>query len=68
MEDTHRLTADFSEGAYADLDALASEQGKTKAQILRDALALEKWFQETKREGGRILVERDGKVREIIPR
>jgi len=33
---------------------------------LRDAIALEQCFETTRREGGRILVERDGEVRELL--
>lgn len=68
MATTHRVNVNFSEGAYRDLDTLADRQGKTKAEVLRDAIALERWVDEARREGGRILIERDGEVREIIPR
>jgi hypothetical protein len=36
--------------------------------VLRDALALEMWFDDTYREGGRFLIERGGQTREIVPR
>jgi predicted DNA-binding protein len=68
MATTHRVNVNFSEGAYSDLDTLAKRQGKTKAEVLRDAIALERWFDEVRREGNRVLIERDGEVREIIPR
>jgi predicted DNA-binding protein len=68
MATTHRVNVNFSEGAYNDLDSLAKRHGKTKAEVLRDAIALERWFDEVRREGNRVLVERDGEVREIIPR
>lgn len=68
MDQSRRINAVFSDKAYRDLETLAKEQGKTKAEVLRDAVSLEKWFDEARQEGGRILVERDGEVREIIPR
>jgi hypothetical protein len=68
MATTHRVIVNFSEGAYNDLNALAKRHGKTKGEVLRDAIALEGWFDEVRREGNRVLVERDGEVREIIPR
>jgi len=64
----HRVNVNFSEGAYTDLRSIARSRGKTMAEVLRDAIALERWFDEARREGSRILVERDGKVREVIPR
>jgi hypothetical protein len=64
----HRVNANFHPNAYRDLEKLAEDQGKTKAEVLRDAIALERWFHEARAEGGRILVERDGEIREVIPR
>jgi hypothetical protein len=64
----HRVNVNFTESAYKELTALAERRGKTVSDVLRDAIALEHWFDETRREGSRVLVERDGNVREIIPR
>jgi hypothetical protein len=36
------------------------------SEVLRDAVSLEKWFENTREKGGQILVERDGKLREIV--
>jgi Ribbon-helix-helix protein, copG family len=64
-----KINVNFSPDAYAVLENLAEAKGKTMSEVLRDAIALEKWFAQTTKEGGRILVERpDGKVREIVPR
>lgn len=68
MANVHRVNVNFSEEAYDELTELAQRKGKTLSDLLRDAIALERWFDETKREGSRVLVERDGKVREIVPR
>ena len=61
-----RVSVDVTDEDRKNLDELAKAKGKTKAAVIRDALALEKWFHETQEEGGRILVERDGKAREIV--
>jgi hypothetical protein len=63
-----RVNVNFSDGAYDDLESIADQQGKSKAEVLRDAIALERLFQDAKREGARLLIERDGEIREIIPR
>ncbi len=69
MANVHRVNVNFSDDAYEELSELAQRKGKTISDLLRDAIALERWFEETNREGSRVLVEkRDGKVREIIPR
>ncbi len=66
---SRKVNVNFSPSAYATLEKLAETKGKTMSEVLRDAIALEKWFADTTKEGGRILVERpDGKFRELIPR
>jgi hypothetical protein len=69
MASSHRFNVNFSEGAYRDLNTLAERRGKTMSEVLRDAISLERWFDETKREGNKVLVEQpDGRIREIVPR
>jgi len=64
-----RVNVNFSPSAYSTLEKLAEEKGKTMSEVLRDAIALEKWVTDLTKDGGAILVERpDGKVREIIRR
>jgi Ribbon-helix-helix protein, copG family len=68
MPKTHRVNVNFSESAYKTLEDLADRKGKTLSEVLRDAIALEKWFQDTNDEGGKVLVEQEGRAREVIPR
>lgn len=63
-----RINMNLNKKTYDELEKLAEEKGKTISEIIRDALALELWFEETREEGGRILVERNGKAREIVAR
>lgn len=64
-----RVNVNFSPTAYSTLEKIAEEKGKTISEVLRDAIALEKWFDDVSKEGGRLLVERpDGKVRELVRR
>lgn len=64
--ESRRINVTFSPSAYAVLAEIAQEKGASLSEVLRDAIALEKFFQDTRREGGKILVERDGSVRELI--
>jgi predicted RNase H-like HicB family nuclease len=66
MLDKRPVKVNFSPRAFAVLEELATEQGKTLSEVLRDAIALEKYVADTRREGGRILVEREGTVRELL--
>jgi hypothetical protein len=68
MANQHRVNVNFSDSAYKALEELARSQEKTMAEVLRDAIALEKWFQDTHEGGGRVIVEENGRSREIIPR
>lgn len=68
MDKPRRVNAVLPEKSYRDLEFLAHEQGKSKTEVLRDAVSLERWFQEARNEGGKILVERDGEIREIVLR
>jgi len=67
-KNTKRLNMNLNQKTYNDLEKLAEAKGKTISDLIRDALALELWFEETREEGGRILVERNGKAREIVSR
>jgi hypothetical protein len=61
-----RLNVVFSDSAYNTLRDLADRNDKTISDVVRDAIALQKWFNDTRRAGGRILVEERGRVREIL--
>jgi metal-responsive CopG/Arc/MetJ family transcriptional regulator len=62
----HRVNVNFSESAYRTLQELAERQGKTMSEVIRDAISLVRWFDEVQQSGGRVLVERDGKAREVV--
>jgi metal-responsive CopG/Arc/MetJ family transcriptional regulator len=68
MATTHRVNVNFSENAYKTLEDLAERKGKSMSEVLRDAIALEKWFQDTTETGGKVVVEQGGQAREVIPR
>ena len=66
--DMPRFNVDFSDEATAVLDELAAKQGTTKSDVIRRAIALQKWFEETRDAGSKVLVELpDGRQREIVP-
>jgi predicted transcriptional regulator len=64
---THRVNVNFSDDAYNTLKEIAHSRDKTISEVLRDAIALEQWYESTKQEGGRVIVElEDGRVREVV--
>jgi len=60
-----RVNVDMPSKVYRELDELSEARGKSKAQILRDAVSLEAWIDDIQKDGGRLLVERDGQVTEV---
>lgn len=64
---THRVNVNVSDDTYKTLKEIARSKDKTISEVLRDAIALEQWYEDTKREGGRLIVElQDGRVREVV--
>jgi hypothetical protein len=63
-----RINAIMPDSVYETLSQLAQDKGTSMSDVLRDAIGLEQWFAETRRSGARVLVEREGTVREVIPR
>jgi len=63
-----KVNVDFPDKVYSELDKLASRKSKSKAQVLRDAIALESWIDSVHQSGGKLLVERDGKISEVVIR
>ncbi|HEV2581946.1 MAG TPA: hypothetical protein VGT44_13915 [Ktedonobacteraceae bacterium] len=63
--DGEELTVNFSGGAYDELKKLADAQNLDMSEALRRAIALNKWVIETQKDA-KILVERKGKIREIV--
>jgi predicted transcriptional regulator len=63
---THRVNVNFSEEAYEELAQIAKQRKKRVSDVVREAIAFEKWYQDTVDNGGHVLVERDGRVQEIV--
>ena len=62
-----RLNVDFSDEMHAVLEDLAKRQHTTKADVLRRAISLGKFFQEAREHDAQILLRRkDGQVAEVL--
>jgi metal-responsive CopG/Arc/MetJ family transcriptional regulator len=63
-----RLQFDFTDEALGELDELKSLTGaNNRAEVIRQSLRLLQWtVEEVKRKDGTLLVERNGKQREVI--
>jgi hypothetical protein len=63
---TYQMQLNFSDAAYSAIQTLSRRSGRTMAEVLRDAIGLERWFLDTVESGARVLVEHDGTAREVI--
>lgn len=59
---------DFSAEALAELDELQRQTGlATRADLVRHALRFMQWgLEETEQEGNRLLIDRNGDLRELV--
>lgn len=58
----YRTTIDLAESYMDALAALAKKRGTSRATIIRDAIATEKYLQDAIDAGGKVLIERRDKT------
>ena len=61
-----RYNVEFSDEVNQALERLADEQGGSKADVIRRAIALERYLAGVKEKGGRLLIEQDGQMSEVV--
>ena len=65
-EKRQRVQIDFSPEAYARLERMKSDDAKTSADVIRNALRLYEWFKEKQKQQTKIqLVDENGKSRDV---
>lgn len=48
------------------LTEMSRSSGKSISELLHDAVVIEKWIRDVRKSGGRLLVERNGEIREAV--
>lgn len=68
MPEKKRLQFDFTDESLRELDQLQEMAGApTRAELIRQALRLLRWtLDETTNKGATILLEKEGKIREVV--
>ena len=67
MLEKTRVQFDFTPDALGQLDDLKGRiKASNRAEVVRNALRVLQWLVDTLKSGGRILVERDGKVESVV--
>lgn len=57
----------FSAEVYRMLEEIAHKKGKPVAEVIEDAIGLEKWYLETREEGGKVIIEgKNGEKWELV--
>jgi hypothetical protein len=63
----YKTSVNLTEEAVAALREIAEKRGQTMADVIRHAIATEKFVHETTSTGGKILVEgKDRQIRQVI--
>ncbi len=52
------VTVSFSTEVFEMLEEIARKKNKTVTEVIEEAIGLERWYQKTRDEGGRIIVEK----------
>lgn len=64
---TRAIEVVISDEAYEALQEIMEHRGISVADALKEALALEKWYLKTKKDGGHILVKpKYGEIQELV--
>lgn len=64
---TYKLSVVFSNKAFEELQELCKEESRSEVEVIRRALAKERWFLNNLKEGNKIVLEkRDGTCYDII--
>ena len=58
-----RININFTDEAMANLNELS--EGLSMSDVIRKSITIFKWAKDIKEDGGKILIEKDGKVREV---
>jgi hypothetical protein len=61
-----RVCIDFTEDAYEVVREMADSYGQSVSDFVRDAVAFEKWYEDTRATGGHLIVERGDTRGEVI--
>jgi endonuclease III len=61
-----RVALNMLRSDYEDLKELAEADKETVSGYLRKALATERYLKESAQKGGKVLIEEDGVLREIV--
>lgn len=68
-EKVYKTSVNLPDSTLTSLEAIAKKRGKTMSQVIRDAIATEKFLQDTTDSGGTVLIkERDSSVKQLLIR
>ncbi len=65
---TKRVTVNFAIPTYRALEAIAERKGITVSEALRQAIKLSDYLERAIEEGGKILIDRQGTINELLIR
>jgi hypothetical protein len=64
-----KTTVNLPEGAIEALQQIATDRGSTMSEVIRQAIATEKFLHDTAKSGGKVLIEeKDRKLKQLLVR
>jgi hypothetical protein len=66
MAEIYKTSVNLPQASVDDLKELAKRSGSTMAEVLRRAIANEKFFSDTVEKGGKVLIQEDGDMKQVI--
>jgi len=63
-----RVNVNFSPETYDTLASIAQKKGISMSEVLRQSISLTKFAEDVVEKGGRLLVDRNGSVSEVLIR
>ncbi len=69
VEKVYKTSVNLPDSTLASLEEMAKKRGKTMSQVIRDAIATEKFLQDANDNGGKILIkDADSSFRQLLIR
>jgi len=69
VEKVYKTSVNLPDSTLASLEEIARKRGKSMSQVIRDAIATEKFLQDATDHGGKILIkDKDSSVKQLLIR
>lgn len=69
VQKVYKTSVNLPDSTLAVLEGIAKKRGKSMSQVIRDAIATEKFLQDATDNNGKVLIkEKDGSIKQLLIR